>query len=96
MSSASVEIIGWVGSVVLLITLAAQTLRQTRVRSVEAVSPWLFMGQMVASATFLTYSVLIHNPVFIFTNALLIAAAGLGQLVLWRRRKGAPGRGRGL
>lgn len=81
------EALGWAGSAVLLATLVAQIARQCRAASAEAVSPWLFLGQMLASATFFAYSLLIGNAVFMFTNALLVVAALTGQILLYRRRR---------
>lgn len=81
------DALGWAGSLILLVTLMAQVRQQCQAASVEAVSPWLFLGQILASATFFAYSLLIGNPVFMVTNALLILAALAGQVVLWRRRR---------
>ena len=58
------EIIGWAAALVLLLTIAAQVLKQWRGRSSQGVSPWLFSGQVIASAGFTVYSVLLGNAVF--------------------------------
>jgi uncharacterized protein with PQ loop repeat len=82
------EAVGWLSSTVLLFTLMGQVVRQWRAASVEGVSWWLFAGQIGASTGFLTYSVLIDNPVFIVTNALILATSITGQCIfLYRRRR---------
>ena len=80
------DFVGWAASLVLVLTIVTQVYRQWEQGSSKGVSKWLFIGQMAASGGFLLYSWLIHDPVFLFTNALMIvsAAAGLG-IVLWHR-----------
>jgi MtN3 and saliva related transmembrane protein len=82
------EILGWSASAILVVTIVRQVYRQWHQGSSKGVSKWLFIGQMAASTGFLVYSWLIKDPVFIFTNALMMisAVAGLG-IVLWHRRK---------
>ena len=64
----------------LVVTILTQIYRQWQQGSSKGVSKWLFIGQMAASAGFLLYSWLIHDMVFLFTNAVMVmsAAAGLG------------------
>ena len=82
------EALGWLSSTILLITLMSQVLRQWRAASVEGVSWWLFAGQIGASTGFLIYSVLIENPVFIVTNALILMTSITGQgIFLYRRNR---------
>jgi uncharacterized protein with PQ loop repeat len=81
------EALGWLSSMILLVTLMSQVLRQWRSASVEGVSWWLFAGQIGASTGFLTYSVLIENPVFIVTNALILMTSVAGQGIFLYRRK---------
>lgn len=81
-----VDWIGWVSSAILVLTLAHQVYKQWREGRSEGVSIWLFVGQMVASLGFLTYSVLVANPVFILTNALLVANGAGGYWITWRNR----------
>ena len=73
----------------LLLTIGTQIHRQWRKRTSEGVSPWLFVGQMIASAGFSIYSALVRDWVFIVTNSLMLvsAAVGLG-IVLHHRRSG--------
>jgi MtN3 and saliva related transmembrane protein len=90
------EILGWSASAILVVTIVRQVYRQWQQGSSKGVSKWLFIGQMAASTGFLFYSWLIKDPVFLFTNALMMisAIAGLG-IVLWHRSKNPdekPGR----
>ena len=79
--------IGWAASAVLIATLLHQVRVQWRERSTEGVSGWLFIGQITASVGFLIYSWLIENPVFMVSNAVLVATALLGQGVYRRNRR---------
>src|SRR5271166_6547760 len=63
-----VEWIGWLSSVLPLATLIRQVYTQWRSRSDAGVSKWLFLGQVTASLGFTTYSVLLHNGVYIASN----------------------------
>lgn len=84
------ELIGWVSSFVLVLTIAKQVLKQWRSGSSEGVSKWLFVGQVAASLGFTTYSWLVHNWVFVVTNGLMLVNALLGlAIVLRHRRQGA-------
>ena len=91
MVTMATEMIGWAAAVVLLLTIAAQVVKQWRDRSSQGVSPWLFAGQVTASACFMAYSVLLGNAVFALTNGLMLAGAVLGQLLYWRNQRGKPG-----
>ena len=80
------QIIGWSASAILVATIVTQIYRQWRQGSSKGVSKWLFIGQMAASGGFLLYSWLIHDRVFIFTNALMFLSAVTGlTIVLWHR-----------
>jgi MtN3 and saliva related transmembrane protein len=83
------EAIGWLSSMLLLITLISQVFRQWRADSVEGVSWGLFAGQIGASLGFITYSLLIENTVFIVTNSLILATAVTGQIIYLRTRSAA-------
>ena len=85
------EMIGWAAAVVLLLTISTQVVKQWRDRSSQGVSPWLFAGQVIASACFTAYSLLLGNAVFAVTNGLMLASAMLGQLLYWRNQRGKPG-----
>lgn len=87
-----IELIGWASSAILLATLARQVAKQWREGSSEGVSRWLFVGQTTASIGFTLYSVLVRNWVFVVTNALILANAIAGLLVVRYHRRRA-GRG---
>ena len=82
-----VELIGWGGAVVLLLTLGRQVYTQWRDGRAQGVSRWLFVGQLTASTAFLVYSWLLHNWVFVVTNALLLVTAAVGEWIYLRNRK---------
>lgn len=86
------EILGWLSSAVLVLTISTQVLRQWRSGTSKGVSTWLFVGQFVASAGFCAYSMLLHNWVFIATNGLMALAALMGFVIvrIHRRREGRP------
>ncbi len=81
------DILGWAATAILIATLLRQTLKQWKSPHPEAVSSWLFIGQMSASVLFTIYSFLLGNTVFVVTNLLLLGTAILGQVLAWRRRK---------
>jgi MtN3 and saliva related transmembrane protein len=82
------EMVGWVSSVILLLTISKQIHKQWREESSAGVSKWLFIGQVGASLGFTIYSWLLKNWVFVVTNALMLLSAfiGLGILLHQRRR----------
>jgi uncharacterized protein with PQ loop repeat len=82
-----VDVIGWVSSLVLLLTLGKQVRKQWRTRDSGGVSTWLFVGQLAASVGFATYSFLLENWVFLTTNLLLVINALLGQWVTLRNQR---------
>lgn len=82
------EAIGWVSSLILVLTIGKQVYKQWREGSSENVSKWLFVGQFAASLGFLIYSWLVGNWVFVVTNAVMLVNACLGLgIVLYHRRK---------
>jgi MtN3 and saliva related transmembrane protein len=84
----SPHILGYASSLILLVTLAGQIHKQWKRGSSRGVSPWLFVGQLVASAGFTVYSALIDSRVFVITNACLAAAASIGlAIVIYHRVK---------
>lgn len=80
------DLIGWAASAILIATLARQVYSQWKSRSTEGVSHWLFIGQLCASIGFTVYSWMLDNPVFVFTNSVLLLTAVIGQLI-YRRNK---------
>jgi uncharacterized protein with PQ loop repeat len=87
------EPIGWLSSVVLLATIAAQIVKQWQDRSARGVSRWLFVGQAAASLGFLVYSALLGNWVFTLTNAMLLLSALIGAgITLYFKAARGPAR----
>lgn len=85
-----VDVIGWVSSLILVLTLGKQVSKQWHTRDSRGVSTWLFVGQLAASIGFSTYSFLLENWVFLTTNLLLVVNAVLGQWVTLRNRRQTP------
>ena len=85
-----VELIGWFGASILLLTLGWQVYAQWSDGHTGGVSRWLFLGQLAASTAFLAYSWMLHNWVFVATNALLLVTAAVGEVIYLHngRRKG--------
>jgi MtN3 and saliva related transmembrane protein len=88
------EVIGWLSSFVLVLTIGKQVHKQWISGSSEGVSKWLFVGQITASTGFTLYSILVRNWVFVVTNALLLVSAIIGGLVVIKHRR-AQRRGTG-
>jgi MtN3 and saliva related transmembrane protein len=83
------DLIGWASSIVLVLTIARQVHKQWKEDSSAGVSRWLFAGQVAASLGFTVYSVLVGNRVFVVTNAILLANALAGLLIVLRHRRRA-------
>ena len=81
------EMLGWVSSFILLLTVGKQVYKQWKEGTSEGVSKWLFLGQIAASIGFLTYSILITNWVFIVTNSLMVLNSLVGIGILFYHRK---------
>ena len=75
------EVVGWISSFILVITIAKQVYKQWKEGKSEGVSTWLFIGQIAASVGFLVYSVLVSNWVFIFTNSLMVLNGIAGLII---------------
>ncbi|MFO0573999.1 MAG: SemiSWEET family transporter [Polyangia bacterium] len=87
-SSLSPHALGYLSSIILLITLGSQIHKQWKRGSSRGVSPWLFIGQFAASCGFIAYSALIDSQVFIVTNSCIAVAALVGlAIVLYHRVK---------
>lgn len=82
------DAIGWTASAILLATLVRQIVKQQR-EDAAGVSHWLFIGQSLASVGFVTYSVLLHNWVFIVTNCLILLTSVAGFVLQKRRQRRA-------
>lgn len=85
--SLGVEVIGWLSSFVLLLTIGRQIYKQWQEKSSEGVSAVLFIGQMAASLGFTIYSVLVQNWVFVVTNALMLLNGLIGLGITMHHRK---------
>ena len=84
-----IEVIGWVSSCVLLLTLIRQVKKQWEDKTSEGLSKWLFIGQLVASVGFTVYSYLVSNWVFTVTNGLLTINNIIGIYLYFRFLKKA-------
>jgi MtN3 and saliva related transmembrane protein len=82
-----VQAIGWVSSFLLVLTIGKQVWKQWQEGVTDGVSRWLFIGQMAASTGFTIYSWLVHDWVFVVTNALMLCNGVLGYVILMRNRK---------
>ncbi len=80
------ELLGWLSSLILLLTIAKQIHKQWQQRTSAGVSKWLFIGQLAASTGFALYSYLIHSWVFVATNSLMAAAAVIGLAIHFNAR----------
>jgi MtN3 and saliva related transmembrane protein len=85
------ELIGWLSSASLLVTIVRQVFSQWKSGAIAGVSKWLFIGQITASSGYVVYSFLLHNWVFPASNLSLLITAIVGELIylLNRRRKTA-------
>jgi MtN3 and saliva related transmembrane protein len=83
-----IEAIGWVSSMLLVLTISKQIHKQWQEESSEGVSKWLFIGQATASTGFTIYSWRVRNWVFVVTNSLMLLNAFIGLgIVLYHRRR---------
>ena len=81
-----IEALGWISSIILVLTIGKQVYKQWQEGVSEGISKWLFIGQITASTGFTIYSWLVHNWVFVVTNLLMILNSFIGlSLVLWQR-----------
>jgi MtN3 and saliva related transmembrane protein len=93
------DAIGWVSSVILVLTLGKQVYKQYASGTSEGISKWLFVGQLAASVGFTVYSALVGDFVFVVTNGLMVVNALAGLTIWWhhrrgdRRRAASPGEG---
>ena len=81
------DAIGWIASLILIITIASQIAKQWRERTSAGVSRWLFIGQMAASIGFTIYSVLLKNWVFAVTNAVMILNGLIGLAITLHQKR---------
>jgi MtN3 and saliva related transmembrane protein len=83
------DLIGWAASMILFATISRQVYKQWQQGDAPGVSGWLFVGQIAASIGFLVYSLMLDNWVFVFTNAMLLVAAVIGEVGHLRARRQA-------
>jgi uncharacterized protein with PQ loop repeat len=81
------ELVGWVSSFILVLTISKQIYKQWQEGSSENVSKWLFIGQMAASLGFTVYSWLVNNWVFVVTNLLMLMNGLIGLGIVLHHRK---------
>jgi MtN3 and saliva related transmembrane protein len=81
------ELVGWVSSFILVLTISKQIYKQWQEGSSENVSKWLFIGQMAASLGFTIYSWLVANWVFVVTNLLMLINGLIGLGIVLHHRK---------
>jgi uncharacterized protein with PQ loop repeat len=81
------ELLGWLSSLVLLITILAQIHKQWRERTGSGVSIFLFIGQTAASLGFTVYSAWVGNWVFTVTNSLMLLSAITGWYITARFKR---------
>ena len=86
--------IGVLAMAILVATLVGQNVKHWHERSTRGTARWFLLGQVSASLLFLTYSVMVGSVLFAVTNALILASALAGYVVLRmnRRRIAAPPR----
>jgi predicted benzoate:H+ symporter BenE len=85
----TVDLVGWVSSAILVATLARQVHKQATQGNGQALSRWLFAGQIAASLGFIAYSWMLRNPVFLLTNTIILGTAIAGQWLYFRNEKRA-------
>ena len=83
------ELIGWISSMILVLTISRQVYSQWRSKRVEGVSKWLFIGQLTASLGFTIYSYMVDNWVFVFTNLFMFLTAVVGEFVYLSNKRHA-------
>jgi MtN3 and saliva related transmembrane protein len=81
------DAIGCVSTAILLATIGRQVYSQWKSQATAGVSRWLFVGQISASIGFTIYSCLLHNWIFLFSNAAMLATAMAGELIYISNRR---------
>lgn len=82
-----IEVIGWLSSVILIVTIAKQVHKQWQDHTSAGVSTWLFVGQLAASVGFTIYSLLVKNWVFAVTNGIMVINGLLGYAITVRHKR---------
>ena len=81
------DVIGWISTAILILTVGRQAYTQYRAGSTAGLSRWLFVGQLAASTGFVIYSYLLDNTVFVVSNVFLLIIAAIGQGLYLRNRR---------
>jgi MtN3 and saliva related transmembrane protein len=81
------EGLGWVSSLVLVLTMGRQVYKQWKSGESQGVSKWLFIGQVSPEVGFVVYSWIVGNWVFVFTNAALLVENSVGLWITLRHRR---------
>jgi uncharacterized protein with PQ loop repeat len=81
------DAIGWFATAVLILTIGRQVYTQWRDKTSTGVSRWLFVGQTVASVSFILYSWMLHSWVFVVANTAMLLIALLGQAIYLRNKR---------
>lgn len=84
------EIIGWISSLILVLTLAAQIKKQYTEKTSIGISKLLFSGQMLAELGFVIYSIAISSWIFVFTSSLLLLENIIGFYLTLKFKKQDP------
>ena len=80
------DAIGWFATAVLILTIGRQVFTQWRDKTSAGLSKWLFIGQIVASLSFILYSWLLRNWVFTVANTAMLAIGITGQILYLRNK----------
>ena len=85
-----IEILGWISSLIIIVTTGKQIYKQWQEGSSKGVSKWLYIGRLAAASGFLLYSVLVWNLVFLVVNTVMVINGLLGlAIVLYHRQREA-------
>jgi MtN3 and saliva related transmembrane protein len=88
----NVQWVGWLSSLILLLTIGKQVVKQWKEQTVKGISKWLFIGQTVAELGFVIYSYLVKDWVFAATNLVLLIENFIGLCIFFRFRKQRRGK----
>lgn len=80
------NLIGYLSSIVLLLTIGSQIHKQWKEGTSKGVSVWLFAGQLAASIGFTIYSRIIESTIFVITNSCMAIAACTGLGIVYYHR----------
>jgi MtN3 and saliva related transmembrane protein len=84
------EWIGWLSSLILVLTMGKQVHKQWVEETSRGVSKWLFIGQVSAEVGFIIYSWSVKNWIFVFTNVALLLENIAGLVITLHHKKPNP------